>query len=94
MRRTIGPAYELCPAERTGRYLSENFMRLVSGLVVALLFCLFVNFIVNNLLNFLASSGIEEAEQKFTHKTITVDLVKVIGGTSLVYFVLMTGKAK
>ena len=54
MRRVIGPAYERTPAEDVGRWLCENFLLLLSAVIVAVLFCLLVNWIVDGLFNFLA----------------------------------------
>ncbi len=87
MRRTIGPAYEVSPAEKTGRWLCDNSMRLLSAAVVTILYCLLVNWIVDGFMNFLASGGTDDAPARFSSNTPTVDLVKLVGSIMLVWFI-------
>ncbi len=85
MRRTIGPAYERAPAELVGRWLYENFLILASAVLVAILFCLLVNWIVDGLFNFLASRGIDDAPKQYSSNTQTVDMVKLFGSIVLIW---------
>lgn len=88
MRRKIGPAYERCPADKVGRWLSDNFMLLVSAVIVGILFCYLINSIIA-LMNFLATNGKEDAEPPFTTTSSIVSGIKVVGGGLAAYLVCL-----
>lgn len=91
MRRRIGPAYELCPAEKLSRWVGENLLRLLSAVVVAVAFCLLTNWVVVKLMNFLAAEDYaNDIQQKFSADTPVVSLVKVVGSVVLIWLICRT----
>ena len=87
MRRTIGPAFEQTPVERLLRWVSENLLKLMAAIVVAIVFCFVVNWLVDGLFNFLATDGKDDVQGPFSSSSSVVDIVKVLGSIFLIYFI-------
>lgn len=87
MRKTIGPAYEQCPADRLTRWVSENILKLISAIIVAIIFCFVVDWLVDGLFNFLATDGKDDVQSGFTSSSPVVDAVKVFGSIVLIFLI-------
>ena len=87
MRKAIGPAYEKCPAELATRWMSENILKLISAIIVVVVFCFVVNWLVDGLFNFLATDGKDNVRGEFTSSSPIVDGVKVLGSIVLIFFI-------
>ncbi|NOY79758.1 MAG: hypothetical protein GXP31_02005 [Kiritimatiellaeota bacterium] len=87
MRRTIGSAYERSPAERISRWVTDNLMRVISAIVVAVVFCFLVDATVNRFFNFLDTNGQDDVQGRFTSEDPRVDAVKTVGSLLLIFFV-------
>lgn len=94
-RRRIGPAYELSPAELTGRWFRDNLLRVIAATVGVTLFWLATNWLFVSLCNFLAQGMDEESSGPFSASSPLVLGVKVVGSAVLAYWALfrMHGKA-
>lgn len=98
MRRTVGPSYERCPAERAGRWLSENIVRVAATIVAIIGFSFLVDVTVDRFLNFL-ELGYEmdetpKSEYTFHSDAPAVDWVKVIMSALLVYLICIRNPTK
>ncbi len=81
-RRSIGSAFEQSPAERLGRWVGDNSLRLLTAVAVALAFWILVNLTVD-LLNFIERGGMEDAANRFSHDDPFALWSKLIGAPFL-----------
>jgi hypothetical protein len=88
MRRKIGSAYELSPAELTSRWLNDNLIRVFGATVAVILFCLAVDWLSGSLLNFLANNGDDTAKRVIATNDPVVIGVKLTGSAILAWFLL------
>lgn len=89
-RRTIGPAYEMSPAEKGGRWLRDHLLRLVGAIAAAALFCWTTGWIVADLMNFLAAEKAysDEGPARFSGSDPIVIGIQLLGSLLLGYFFL------
>jgi len=66
-RRKIGPAYEVTPAESTGRWLRDHSLRVIAAVLVIFLFCGAVDWIFYDLLNFMAAEKAYNETERVVH---------------------------
>ena len=94
-RRKIGPAYEVTPAESTGRWFRDHILRVIAAVVVIFLFCQAVHWIFYDLLNFMAAEkAYNETERvvHFTARAIIPLSVQWIGSVVLGFYFLFRFK--
>ena len=87
MRRSIGSAYERSPAEHISRWVTDNLMRVVSAIIVAVVFCFLVDATVDRFFNFLDANGQDDVEARFSSDDPVVDAVKTVGSVLLILFI-------
>ncbi len=88
MRRKIGSAYELSPAELTSRWLYDNLIRVLGAMVAVVLFCLATDWLSGSLLNFLANNGDDTAKRVIATTDPVVIGLKLTGSAILTWFLL------
>lgn len=86
MRKRPGAAYEQCPAEKTGFWISKNFLKLLSSLIASAVFCFIMNWLVDGFFNFLATDGKEVFEKPFSSHSPTWKGVKLVGSLIIIFF--------
>ena len=86
MRKAIGPAYEKAPAELATRWVSENILKLIAGIVVAIVFCFVVNWLVG-FFNFLEADGKDTIQDAYSTSSAAVDGIKVVGSIVLILLI-------
>lgn len=86
-RRKIGSAYEESPAERTGRWVADNFLRLISAAAGFASFWIVVDLFIS-LLNFINRGGMGDAPGVFSHDHPVVLGIKVIGAPLVALLIL------
>lgn len=87
-RRKIGPAYEKSPAELASFWLMDNLLRILAAFIACVLFCLAVDWIVGDLLNFMANEGKEGVEDTYSGTEPIYVGLKVCGSFILSYFLI------
>ena len=89
-RRTIGPAYELSPAEKLSNWSSDHSLRLLAGVAAAVAFWIAADLLVN-LINYIDSGGIQESLNRFSRNDPFILWTKIIGSPALGIFVATRG---
>ncbi len=93
MRRKIGPAFERSPIQRIGEWTSRNVLIVISSVVLAVIFWVGVNWVIDSMFNFLATGGDEAIEKTFSSDEPLWITVKLFGSLFIFFFVL-TSKSK
>lgn len=91
-RRKIGPAYEKAPSKRVGDWFKQVLPVAITSLVVATIFWFGLDWSVDYLFNFLATSGDESIEKPFCSNDDIWILLKLVGslGTMVVVAKMQT----
>ena len=92
-RREIGPAFEKSPLERLNDWSTRNILILMGAVAVCVCYWFLVDFMVDNLLNFLATQGHEEMEKPYSADDPLWITIKLVGCLALTVFIAKT-KAK
>ena len=87
-RRKIGPAYEKSPAELTWFWIMDNSLRLISAFIICVLFCIVVDWVVGDLMNFLVTEGKEGTEQEYSGTEPIYMGLKIAGSFLIGYFMI------
>ena len=87
-RRKIGPAYERSPLQRLWDWINRNLLILISSVGLSFIYCVILNFFVDNMFNFLATGGNEEVEDPFSSNDDMWILMKLVGSLVIIYSVL------
>lgn len=87
-RRRIGPTYEKTPAEQATLWIMDNALRLLSTVIACFLFCLAVDWIACDLLNFLASNGKEGVADAYSGTDPVYAGFKICGSFVIGYWLL------
>jgi hypothetical protein len=88
MRRKIGPAYERAPAERTGRWFLDNLFRLFAAALAVFAFCFVVDWLFDDVFNFLERGVDEETPGSFSAASSVANGAKVVGSVLITYLIL------
>ena len=92
-RRKQGPTYERSPIQRLSEWSSRNFLILASAIGLSFLYWFAINFLVDNLFNFLSTGGNEEIEQPFSSNEDIWIITKLVGSIAIIFIIIKT-KAK
>ena len=92
-RRGIGPAFEKSPLQRFNDWSTRNILILIGAVAVCVGYWLLINFMVDYLLNFLATQGQEEMEKPYSADDPLWITIKLVGCFGLMVFIAKT-KAK
>ncbi len=92
-RRKIGPAYERSPLQKSGEWWNRNLLILVSALLAGSAFWFGTNWVVDGMLNFLASGGDEAKEKPFSSDDTMWIIIKLVG-TSLAMLFVVKSRSK
>jgi len=92
-RCRIGAVYDKSPAERFGHWLTDNFLRVLAALIASFFFCLAVNAVVNQLMNFLQSQSYE-VTKVYSSNSPMAGLVKLVGSLVISYYLIFQLKGR
>lgn len=89
-RRTLGPAYERAPAERMGEWAQRNILALCSAVILIVIYLFLFNFIVDDLLQFLATGGDQGADMEFYSDHPVCIAIKIVGSLLIGFIIVKT----
>lgn len=87
-RCKLRPAYDRSPAEKAGLWMQEHFLRLISATVSAVAFWFLFGWLIDCLLNFMATGGQEDAVKPYASGSPMMAAVRLVGCGLLAYWML------
>ena len=78
-RRKIGPAYERSPLQRLIEWINRNLLIVLSGVGAGFAFWFITNWVVDGMLNFLATGGDDAKEKPFSSDDPLWIVIKLVG---------------